>query len=87
MKKTVQNSIFRNWIRKKWIFVRLQIQLFIFQPYMGGRVHGRLCGMFSSKNLWNISSGPLPREKERTVMGYFLKIVSSPCTMQPDVLD
>ena len=34
MKSTVQNSIFRNWIRKKWIFVRLQIHFFIFQPYM-----------------------------------------------------
>ena len=34
MKNTVQNSIFWNWIRKKWIFVRLQSYFFIFQPYM-----------------------------------------------------
>ena len=35
---TVQNSIFRNWIRKKWIFVRLKIHFFVFQPYVGGRI-------------------------------------------------
>lgn len=34
MKNTVQNSIFRNWIRKKMNFVRLQSYFFIFQPYM-----------------------------------------------------
>ena len=37
-KSTVQNSIFRNWIRKKWIFVRLKIHFFVFQPYVGGRI-------------------------------------------------
>ena len=35
MKSTVQNIIFRDWIRKKWIFVRQKIHFFAFQPYMG----------------------------------------------------
>ena len=38
MKSTVQNNIFRDWIRKKWIFVRIQIHFFIFQPYMAEKV-------------------------------------------------
>ena len=38
VKNTVPNSIFWNWIRKKWIFVRLKILFFVLQPYMGGKV-------------------------------------------------
>ena len=30
MKSTVQNSILEDWIRKKWIFVRLKIHFFAF---------------------------------------------------------
>ena len=36
MKSTVQNGVFRNWIRKKWIFVRIQFHFFVLQPYVGG---------------------------------------------------
>ena len=35
MKNTVQNSIFRNWIRKKWIFVRFKIHFFAFLTVYG----------------------------------------------------
>ena len=67
MKSTVQNSIFRNWIRKKWIFVRLKIHFFVFQPYMGERpaegFRGSPCGMFSRRNSRSISPGALPRER------------------------
>ena len=63
MKSTVQNSILEDRIRKKWIFIRLKILFFAFQPYMGGRIPWKAlpegsaegpCGRIPWKTLRNL---------------------------------
>ena len=61
MKNTVQNSIFRNWIRKKWIFVRLQSYFFNLQPYMSEKVPWKpLRNVFLQKFMEHFVWSPAP---------------------------